>query len=121
VTDFSKSEISKQLQRAFEPVDGSGADAGWGCVANLVRFWLNNPDKAPKNELTAVTEPKLVVIYDVVAYSGEHGDIASRRFRDREEALAYTKKLDSSYEATVTKYVTIEPIMTKIYDAKDAV
>ncbi len=41
--------IAEKLQMAFEPTtEGSAAGQGWACAANLVQFWLANPDKVPQ-------------------------------------------------------------------------
>ena len=54
--------IAEALQRAYEPPPPeSGADSGWGCVANLVMFWLDHPDRAPRPaELSEATLHEMI-------------------------------------------------------------
>ena len=47
--EIDGARLVKDLMAAYEiPAEGSGAGYGWTCVANLVMYWINNPDKAPR-------------------------------------------------------------------------
>lgn len=67
-------------------------------------------------------EPEIRVNYRVVAYdSSGYGDDRSKEFSSGEEAVAYARKLEPRFGASVWKHITMQPISVKIYDvASDA-
>lgn len=66
-------------------------------------------------------EPVLNIDYYVSAYDESgYGDNRSREFKDGDAAVEYAKSLDKRFHAIVIKQITMQPIRTVIYDAKNS-